>query len=580
MTSAVQLRHDRTLTLPEISAVGRGTARISLAPETVALLAQRRAEVVQAVLAQEEPAYGFNRGFGHNVNLRVAGRPELLEELQLNLIRSHSLGVGEPAEPEVVRVAMVLRAQSLARGYSAVRPVVVETLLAALNADLVPVVPSHGSVSASGDLAPLSHMALALLGEGEVYLRGARVPAATALAEAGIAPLHLEMKEGLALNNGAQYLTALGLVAAERAMELLRTATIAASLSTQVMLGSSAPFREDLQALRPHPGALTVARWLRDLLHDSPIQRVHEDKRLDGEVQDPYNLRCAPQILGTCHDLIADAQRTFAIEAGSVTDNPLILRDGEGRHTDVVSGGHFHGMPVAVKVYNLVQAAAIMASLSSARCARYVDEQRNKGLGSGLVWPGLSPHERPTCSGLMIAEYTAASLTNFIWGQTTPSHLFNISTDAGQEDHVSMGAPMALRLFAILPRLAEVLALELAFAAQAAAIRKELDHFPSRAELPHHAKELQDRLVEELRQAVSAEEGRAVEVELSIRKLYPWRAEERLLSPAGEAVLARIAQVLPPVERDRTLAGEVAALAELVLRGEITAAAQTHAELT
>ena len=570
---ALVLDHRQRLTLEQALAVGRGDVPAALADDTAAMLARRRAEVVEFVRRQHEPAYGFNRGFGHNVKLQVKNDDSLLEQLQLNLIRSHAMGLGEPAPREVVRTTMLLRAWSLSRGYSGVRPAVVEQLVALLNADIVPVVPRHGSVSASGDLCPLSHIALGLMGEGDVLVDGVQRPADEALSAAGIAPLSLQMKEGIALNNGVQYLTALGIICADELMRLLRVAALATALSSQVMLGSSSPFRADLHALRPHPGALAVAGWLRALLQDSPMQEVHRDKRVDGEVQDPYNLRCAAQILGTCYDLIEEARTAFEVEANSVTDNPLILAAGDGLYTDIVSGGHFHGMPVAVKVYNLMQAAAIMARLSNMRCARYVDEARNKGLGSDLIWPTLSDELRATSSGLMAAEYTSAALTNWIWGQTTPSHLFSVSTDAGQEDHVSMGAPLALRLLETLPRLAEVLAIELAFATQAAAIRKRVDHFPSKADIPDGVEQVRATFVEALERAAEREEGRPVGVEVAVRKLHRWSEAERRLSPPCERAYALLSRAFPAVTEDRCLAGDVAAIAELVRNGELLAAA-------
>ncbi|MFH1131606.1 MAG: aromatic amino acid ammonia-lyase [Pseudomonadota bacterium] len=574
MGTIVTLAHCQQLTLREIYAVANESAKVALSPATSRIIDQRRKETVGFVCAQNEPAYGFNRGFGHNVRLQVDGDEKLLGQLQTNLIRSHAMGLGDPTPKNIVRTTILLRANSLARGFSGVRSLVVESLLALLNADILPIVPRHGSVSASGDLAPMSHIALALLGEGEVFYKGKRCAAKQALVKENIAPLALEMKEGLALNNGAQYLTAIGIQTSDELMSLLRTATIATALSTQVMLGSSTPFREDLHALRPHPGALTIARWLRDLLKDSPIQEIHQDKELDGEIQDPYNIRCAAQILGTCYDLITEAQKTFEIEANSVTDNPLVLPNEKGVFNQILSGGHFHGMPVAVKIYNLVQATAIMARLSNMRCVRFVDEQRNKGLGPDLVWPETSQDKRSISSGMMACEYTSASLTNWIWGQTSPSHLFSISTDAGQEDHVSMGAPLAVRLLEMLPHLGEILAIELAFAHQASAIRKIQKHFPSKAQIPAGAQASQDQFVQGIRKIIQKEEGRPVDIQVEIRKLYPWEEKDRVLSPAGEAVLQQIQKVFPAVFEDRAMSTEIAGIARLVSEGTIVSTAK------
>lgn len=575
--------------LRDVLRVANGV-KIRLDDAAKSVLATRRTQIESFVDQFDEPAYGFNRGFGHNVHLKVdqAGR----DELQANLIRSHCCGVGEAAPRQVVRGAMYLRAVSLARGYSAVRPSVVEKLIELLNADIVPVVPRLGSVSASGDLAPLSHMALALLGEGEVFYRGEKLPAGKALATAEIAPLQLKMKEGLALNNGVQYSTAYGIWCLDGLDRLLKTAAIATALSAQVMLGADTPFREDLQQLRPHPGSLRVARWLFALMANSPMREAHRHFDVDGEIQDPYNLRCAPQILGACADLLERARCTFATEAASVTDNPIILKAGAefGRaqhdakatqfvdqYVDIVSGGHFHGMPIAVDVYGLLQACAIMARLSNMRVVRYVDGQKNKGLGDDLKWGGnldyvakwdlikrwteesgmaLPPDfqvhidnirkekdgiekEQAISSAMMIPEYVSAGLTNWIWGSCMPVHLFSLSTDAGQEDHVSMAANVVTRLHDTLPRLAEVLAIELAFAAQAAALRKQMRCIPS---LLHY--------------------------------WHPLGLAETQLNAVGEAVLAAIESLFPLVTRDRPLAGDISRLGEAVLQGQIVRTAE------
>jgi histidine ammonia-lyase len=565
-------------------------SRVRLASEAREMLSQRRKQVADFVDQFDEPAYGFNRGFGHNVHLKVD--PDKRNELQVNLIRSHSCGVGEPAPSEVVRGAMFLRAVSLARGYSGVRPEVVEQLVDLLNADIVPVVPRLGSVSASGDLAPLSHIALALLGEGEVIWRGQRQSAKTALDANGIAPLQLEMKEGLALNNGVQYSTAYGVWCLERMDRLLKTAVIASALSAQVMLGADTPFRKDLHRLRPHRGSVRVAGWLFNLMSDSPLRESHRRFDVDGEIQDPYNIRCAPQILGACADLLERARETFATEAASVTDNPIILKAGAefekaghnsaqtflDHHVDIVSGGHFHGMPIAIDIYGMLQACAIMGRLSNMRAVRYVDGHRNKGLGGDLKWHGsleilekwemvkkwaddngtkwpddFQAHiddlrrrkediekEQAISSALMIPEYVSASLTNWIWGSCMPVHLFSLSTDAGQEDHVSMAANVVTRLHDTLPRLAEVLAIELAYAAQAAALRKQMRCIPSRL---HH--------------------------------WHPLEADQLQLNAVGEAILTEVGRIFPLVERDRPMADNISRLGDAVLDGTIIRAAES-----
>lgn len=543
--TAVRIRHDRDLTLAEIRAVAEDGAPVEWDDETGRLLDERRRQIVEYVEASHVPAYGFNRGFGHNV--RHAVDADRAAELQRNLIRSHASGVGEPAPIPVVRAAMLMRARSLARGHSGVRSAVPRRLVEFLNAGITPVVPRLGSVSASGDLAPLSHIALGLMGEGEVVFGGECMLAGAALDRAGLEPLVLEMKEGLALNNGVQFSTAYGVLLAARMETLWRTACVATSLTMQTMLGADTPWREDLHSLRPHPGAVRTAAVLRALTANSPIREAHRPYDIDGEIQDPYNLRCAAQILGAARTLIDRANETFAIEANSVTDNPILLPGAGGAFTEIVSGGHFHGMPVAVELYGLLQAAAMVASLVSARCARYVDEARNRGLGADLKWPGPTDDPEWTArqaasSGLMVPEYVAASLTNWLLGQCMPTHLFSISTDAGQEDHVSMAANVALRAHDALPRLAEALAVELAFASQAAAIRKRTPWLPSRSRLASGEVTLDRHEVSEA---------------------------NRRLCDVGEAVLHEIESAFPVVTIDRPLSADLSALAKLVQDGAV-----------
>lgn len=572
----ITIAHDRDYGLSDVIAVADG-AQVALAPSTIALLKERRAQIVAVVEETQSPAYGFNRGFGHNVDVPVP--PHRLSELQENLIRSHAAGVGEPAPPRVVRAVMFLRAVSLARGHSGVRPEIITALAEMLNRGVIPVVPRHGSVGASGDLAPLSHIVLVMLGEGQAWVGDGAEPVAgdQALAQVGMEPIRLAMKEGLALNNGVQFSTALGILAWERLETLLATATINTALAVQVMLGSDAPFLAELHALRPHPGARAVAADVAALLRDSPIRAAHERYDVDGEVQDPYNLRCAAQVLGTCRELLDEARQTFEIEINSVTDNPILLEDAEhpGAFTRIVSGGHFHGMPVAIRLYGLVEAMGVMARLSNMRCARYVDESRNKGLGSDLKWPGLSDEEAAVSSSMMIPEYVSAALTNTIWGAAMPTHLFSLSTDAGQEDHVSMSAGLAVRLWESIPRLSEALAIELAFASQAAAVRRSMVYFPSK-------KKLLDTEMEALEDARSGYEAAVrgaldredFDIELDVRVRYRWNESERRLSPACERVLEVVGEAFSAVERDRTLTLEFSELAARVERGDIVAAAR------
>ena len=570
----ITIDHQQELTLADILAVGRKAAQVALAPATRLMLAERRQQIEAAITEQAFPAYGFNRGFGHNVDLAV--KEELLTDLQENLIISHSVGVGEAMDEEVVRTAMLLRANSLARGYSGIRPELVEAILALLNAGITPLVPEYGSVGASGDLAPLSHIGLALLGLGEVFVGGRRLPAGEALVRAGLAPLRLEMKEGLALNNGVQVMNALGLLACDRLKTLLKTASVTSALTAQVMLAPDTYYRQDFQAVRPHPGALKVADWIWQIMQDSPIRMAHRDFKDDGQVQDPYNIRCAAQILGAAHDLITQAERTLIIEANSATDNPILLPDQTGRYVDVVSGGHFHGMPVAVQVYNLLQAAGIIAGLAHQRSVRYVDPTRNKGLGRDLKWPELSRDEKSVSSGMMMLEYVSASLVNAIWGEVMPSHLFTISTNSGQEDHVSMGTGLAVRLLKTLPKAGRVLAIELAYTLQAITIRKMLAAIPTEVDLPAW-------VTEELR-ALKARmngHGEGMVFEVGVIREMPLSEEQRRLSPVSEKLYAALmaAGIFPPVEKDRFMADQVAALTELVMTGGVLDIVETEMPL-
>lgn len=573
MEGKIEIGTNSKLTIDAILSVAHGRAKVYLPNSCIELLQRRRRSVVDWINSKATPAYGFNRGFGHNVDNAV--EPEYLKDLQKNLIRSHSAGVGEPASKPIVRATMLLRAQSLALGHSGVRPEVVNQLVQYINNDICPVVPRFGSVGASGDLAPLSHVALALMGEGEVFVGDSKSPCPTskALEQFNLEPLTLEMKEGLALNNGVQYSNACGILALEQCRLLLKTAVTATALSHQVFLGGSDAFDPELLNLRPHKGALAVGNWLRNLIEDSPIREAHKDYSVDGEVQDPYNLRCAPQILGAVYDLIEDASITFEIESNSVTDNPIILQDPNCNDEEIrriVSGGHFHGMPIAIKLYNLMQAISIMARLSNMRSARYIDQARNKGLGSDLIWPGLPDHVKATSSGMMIPEYVSAALTNFIWGASMPSHLFSLSTDAGQEDHVSMSATLACRLIDTLPRLSEILAIELAFGTQAAHIRRHNESIPSkRIPADLSSSKIKSLLAELTSELSESAENNRFEPHVKVSFNYRLNSEERKLSSPCEIAVARISEIFPIVKEDRELSTQLLKLSEAVANGSI-----------
>lgn len=554
-----------SLTLENVLAVANG-GKVMLSERTRKTLQVRRRQIEQYIKQFAQPAYGFNRGFGHNVDQPVS--PRHLKELQRNLIRSHSCGMGEHSPISIIRATMLLRANSLARGFSAVRPVLIDQILSYLNHQIVPAVPMFGSVGASGDLAPLSHIALTLIGEGQVYYGAKHTLMSTqeALKKARLKPLQLEMKEGLALSNGVQFSTALGILTYSEVSKLLKTATVATAMTAQVMLASDNPFGEELHKLRNHQGAQIVAKWIRDLMKNSPIREVHRHYNVDGEIQDPYNLRCAGQVLGTCYDLLEEARRTFEIEINSATDNPLILQDHrvKDKFTEITSGGHFHGMPVAVKIYNLLQAMAIMARLSNMRCVRFVDQARNKGLGTDLIWPKLRAEIKATSSGMMIPEYASAALTNWIWGSCMPSHLFSMSTDAGQEDHVSMSAGLGIRAWETVPRLAEVLAIELAYVSQAAYIRAMSSSFPSKLPITKQHSKNFSKEYQLLSKKLAKQFGKSWKVQIDLRLNFNWNKRDRKLSPVCEKILAEIRKVFKPVKNDRELSSQLRLLAKKI----------------
>lgn len=544
MTRTITLKHDGELSLADIDDVAHGRATVALDGETRTVVQAFRDKAVGVLTApgSKKRIYGVNTGFGSNQKAAVP--QEDLERLQRNLIRSHCIGVGEPAPAPVVRATMLLRAASLARGRSVVRPVVIETLIDMLNNDVTPVVPRDGSVSASGDLAPLSHIAAVVIGEGKVLTKNG--PMRTAEAGAKFKPITLEMKEGLALNNGCQYTNAWGALAAAKMERLVDAAAVSTALHVQAMRGVGRPFHKDLHDLRRHPGSMTFARWVFELLDGYEFRDVDADVKLayDGANQDPYNLRCSAQVLGPCVELIQRAKRTLEIEASSVTDNPIDLNAAADASYDVnriTSGGHFHGMPLAVDIYGLLQAAGIMARISNMRCVRIVDPSRNKGLGPQVR--GREPDA--TESGLMISEYTTAGLCNQIWGMAMPSHLMSLSTDSGQEDHVSMGANVAMRAYEAADRLAYILAIEMAFAAQAEEVRA----FNIANPVSTGANEKPAAL------------GKLTQAALDRIKIAfpPWVSEKRKDDPR-------------PQKGDRELTWDIETLAQQVLSGQIAQA--------
>ncbi|MPY66420.1 histidine ammonia-lyase [Deinococcus sp. SDU3-2] len=441
---------DQTLSLEDFLIVVRGGEPVTLADAARERIRRARA-VVERIVDGDEAVYGVNTGFGKFASVRV-GRDQLAQ-LQHNLIVSHAVGVGEALPAEVVRGMLLLRAQSLALGHSGVRPGVVELLLALLNVRAHPVIPAQGSVGASGDLAPLAHLALALIGLGELEVGGAVRPAGDVLAELGLAPLVLEAKEGLALINGTQLMGSLLALALADARTLLGTANLAAAMTVEALSGSHRPFSAGVVALRPHPGAVAVAGEVRAFLRGSDIAPAHANC---GKVQDAYSLRAVPQVHGATWDALAQAERVLAVEFASVTDNPLIFPD----TGEVISGGNFHGQPLALSADALKVAVAELGSVSERR----TEQLLNPAL-SGL--PAFLAPEGGLNSGLMIAQYTAAALVSENKVIAHPASVDSIPTSANQEDHVSMGAHGARQLRQIVDNVTSVLAVELLAAAQA-----------------------------------------------------------------------------------------------------------------
>jgi len=440
--------HD--LAIADVVAVAREGSRVSLSPDAAVRMRASRA-VVERLVSERRTAYGVTTGFGDLADVRI--EPEQSAELQRNLVRSHAAGVGEPLPRDVVRAMLLLRANALAIGLSGVRPELVELLCGMLNAEVHPVVPSRGSVGASGDLAPLAHLALVVIGEGEAWLDDAGPgPGGETLRRAGLEPLVLEAKEGLALLNGTQLMAALCALAVTDARTLAISADVIGAMSLEAMLGTAAAFDAALIEARPHPGQVAVAGHLRTLLEGSEIRASHADS--PHRLQDPYSLRCMPQVHGAVRDALDHLEQVLAIEMNAATDNPLVFPDGR-----VISGGNFHGEPLALTADYAKTAVAELASISERRSARLVDGHLS-GLPPFLTdAPGLR-------SGLMIAQYAAAALVNELQVLAHPASVDSIPTSANQEDHVSMGATSALHLAEVVGRARSVLAIEALCAAQ------------------------------------------------------------------------------------------------------------------
>jgi histidine ammonia-lyase len=439
------------LSLEQIASVARRDERVSLARQARASIEASRA-LVERLIEEGRVVYGVNTGFGKLSDYSIP-RAEL-RELQLNLVRSHSCGVGSPLSEGETRAMILLRANVLALGYSGARAVVCETLIEMLERNVLPVVPEKGSVGASGDLAPLAHLALACIGEGESFYEGARMPSAQAFKRAGLRPLTLEAKEGLALLNGTQALTAVGALALLRAEQIARASDIAGAFTLEALRGTPAAFDERLHRARPHPGQIAAAAHLRELLRDSEIRESHRDN--DPRVQDAYSLRCMPQVHGAARDCFTHARAAVEIESGSATDNPLVFTDTD----EIISGGNFHGAPLALSFDYCAIALTHLMNISERRIERLINPDMNEGLPAFLTThPGTS-------SGFMIAHVAAVALLNEMKVLAHPATTDNLPTSAGKEDHVSMGMTAALKFRSMVENAEYVLAIELLAAAE------------------------------------------------------------------------------------------------------------------
>jgi histidine ammonia-lyase len=486
------------LTIADVRQVAEGGAQVSLSPDAIAKMQVSR-EPVERMALGDEPVYGVNTGVGLLADVRIP-RDEL-DLLQLNVVRSHAAGVGQPLPRAVVRAMMLIRANVLAKGFSGIRPVVAEQLCELLNRGVTPVIPEQGSVGASGDLAPLAHMALILIGEGEAEYQGAVLNGREALACAGLAPIEFHPKEGLSLINGTQAMLAIGCLELEAAQTLAETADVICGLTLDALRGTPRAFDERIHAARPHPGQLECAARLRRLLEGSEIRQSHITCR---RVQDAYSLRCMPQVHGAVRDALAEARRVFTIELNSATDNPLVFDD------EILSGGNFHGEPLAFQLDFLAVALTALSGISERRVDRLVNPALNEDLP-----PFLAGHAGLE-SGLMMTQVTAAALVAENRVLAHPASTGSITTSGNKEDFVSMGMTSALKLQRVVRNTRAVLAIE-----ALAAVR-------------------------------------------ALDLLAPLRT-----SPLLEEARARIRAVSPPVTGDRAWSTDIAALEKLIAEGAL-----------
>jgi histidine ammonia-lyase len=619
-----------SLTRAQMLAVAHGaTVELDVAQ---LLQVQRTADFLSEQVRLQEPIYGVTTGFGSNADRLLGARrvregmpgadaknETLLEELQRNLIVTHAVCVGKPFTPEVVRAMLVIRINTLMRGHSGIRAGTLQSLAAMLNAGVVPVVPEKGSVGASGDLAPLSHLAIVLIGEGEAFYRGERMSGGEALKRAGLSPVKLSHKEGLALNNGTAQMLATGVLAVAKLEELLDTADLAAAMTLEAFAGRMRAFDPHVHALRPHPGQLQVANHLRELLAGStltdiayhlvpkfrpwypeswntpeqqqlafdigwdwvPLNQRHGRERFyqrfkpfrggkKHQPQDSYSLRCIPQVHGAVRDAIEQAKRVLDIELNSVTDNPLIFPDfPDARNIEdqVVSAGHFHGMPLALAMSYVKAAIPVLASISERRLNKLVDPATNDGLPAFLIG-----NEDATESGFMIVQYTAAALVNDLASRAHPASVYSIPTSANAEDHVSMGANEARHVLEMTADLSRVIALEIYTAAQALDYRRDMIN--AARELAKHSDPLDLAAKVQGAPASDSSERPAFLAELEALRSELVDAPEFRPGPAVTAAWSRLREEVAFMASDRAMDQDIATALRLVEQGELLSAAR------
>ncbi len=458
---------DSRLTLAELDYFLRENPTVSLAPGSVRRINEGR-KVIESIFKEGRVVYGVNTGFGKFADVRI--KPEQTEDLQRRLVLSHAAGVGEPIPQPIVRLMMLLKVKNLSQGYSGVRLETVRQLIDLLNHGIIPVIPSKGSVGASGDLAPLAHMALVMMGEGRAYVQGEVLNGSDALKKFGLKPLKFAAKEGLAVLNGTQAIQAYGSYALLRAEQLVKTADVIGAMSLEALLGTLTAFDPRIQQVRHHPGQMTVSENFRALLADSPIVESH--RYSDHRVQDAYSLRCVPQVHGAVRDGLEHVRSVFLREINGVTDNPLVFTD----NGDVLSGGNFHGEPVAMAADYLSILMAELGNLSERRLEHMMDPHISEMAGFLTEEGGLN-------SGFMIAHVTAAALVSENKVLAHPASVDSIPTSANKEDHVSMGTHAARKALQIIENVENILAVELIAAAQALDLRAPLTPAPATAQV-------------------------------------------------------------------------------------------------